>query len=100
MVRGEMAAAIGVALVMGLAMLILRPADRASARNALLVLALCTLATLAEAPLASFVGEAAAAIAADISSVLAGVVIIRLATLFLFRLVIPAVRMRPARIAA
>jgi len=99
MVRGEMAAAIGVALVMGLAMLILRPADRASARNALLVLALCTLATLAEAPLASFVGEAAAAIAADISSVLAGVVIIRLATLFLFRLVIPAVRMRPARIA-
>ena len=99
MVRGEMAAAIGVALVMGLALLVLRPADRAGARNALVALAICTLATLAEVPLASFVGAAAAAIAADVSSVLAGIVIIRLATLFLFRLVLPAIRTRPPRIA-
>ncbi|HSW84226.1 MAG TPA: mechanosensitive ion channel family protein, partial [Usitatibacter sp.] len=91
--------AIGVALVMGLALLVLRPADRASARNALVVLAVCTLATLAEALLASFVGVAPAAIAADISSVLAGVVIVRLATLFLFRPLLPAIGLAPARIA-
>ena len=99
MVRGEMAMAIGVALVMGLALLVLRPADRASTRNALVVLAVCTLATLAEALLASFVGVAPAAIAADISSVLAGIVIVRLATLFLFRLLLPAIGLAPARIA-
>ncbi|HSW82357.1 MAG TPA: mechanosensitive ion channel domain-containing protein, partial [Usitatibacter sp.] len=99
MVRGDMAIAIGVALVMGLILLVLRPADRAGARNALVVLAVCMLATLAEAPLGSFVGVAPAAIAADISSVLAGIVIIRLATLFLFRLLLPAIGLVPARIA-
>jgi len=99
MVRGEMAAAIGVALVMGLLLLVLRPADRASARNAMVMLAICAAATLAEALLASFVGAAPAAIAADVSSVLAGLVIIRLATLFLFRLLLPAISVRPARIA-
>jgi small-conductance mechanosensitive channel/CRP-like cAMP-binding protein len=99
LVRGEMAIAIGVALAMGVALLVLRPADRASARNALAVLAVCALATLAEALLASYVGVLPAAIAADISTVLAGVVIIRLATLFAFRLLLPAMRVRPARIA-
>jgi small-conductance mechanosensitive channel len=99
MVRSEMALAIGIALAMGLALLMLRPADRASTRNALVMLAICTAATLAEAVLASFVGAEAAAIAADVSSVLAGLVIIRLATLFLFRLLLPAIRVRPARIA-
>jgi len=99
MVRGEMATAIAIALAMGLVLLVLRPADRASTRNALIVLALCTLATLAEALLASFVGVAPAAIAADISTVLAGVVIVRLTTLFLFRLLLPAVGLAPARIA-
>jgi len=99
MVRGEMATAIAIALAMGLVLLVLRPADRASTRNALIVLALCTLATLAEALLASFVGVAPAAIAADISTVLAGVVIVRLTTLFLFRLLLPAIGLAPARIA-
>ena len=99
MVRGEMAVAIAVALALGLALLALRPADRASTRNALLVLGACALATLAEAPLASFVGAGAAAIAADVSSVLAGVVLIRLATIFAFRVLLPAARMHPARIA-
>jgi small-conductance mechanosensitive channel/CRP-like cAMP-binding protein len=99
MVRGEMATAIAIALVMGLVLLVLRPSDRTSTRNALVVLAVCTLATLAEALLASFVGAAPAAIAADISSVLAGVVIVRLATLFLFRLLLPAIGLAPARIA-
>jgi small-conductance mechanosensitive channel/CRP-like cAMP-binding protein len=99
MLRGEMAVAVAVALGVGLLLLALRPADRAATRNALIVLGLCGLALLGELLTASVGASAAAAVAADIATALIGVVLIRLTTLFVFRVVMPAVRVAPARIA-
>lgn len=99
LVRVEMAWAMAVALLLGLALLAARPGDRASTRNALILLGICALAELAEAVMGSMAGGRAAAVAADVASVLIGVVLIRLATLFVFRVALPAVRIRPARIA-
>ena len=96
--RNEMTAAMTAALILGLLLLALRPQDRASTRNALIVLGLCALAEIADGLIISMGGRTAAAVAADIASVLIGVVLIRLATIFAFRIALPALRAQPARI--
>lgn len=96
--RTEMAAAIAAALLLGLLLLALRPGDRASTRNALILLGLCGLAEIADGVMTSTGASRAAALAADAASVLIGVVLIRLAAIFVFRVALPAVGSRPARI--
>ena len=59
--RVEMAWAMAAALVLGLALLALRPKDRASTRNALVVLGLCAVAEIADGFIASMGGRGAAA---------------------------------------
>ena len=86
----EMAGAMAVALALGLALLALRPSDRASTRNALLLLGVCAIATLADMALASTGAARAAGLASDAANVLVGVVLIRLATILVFRVVLPA----------
>jgi len=99
LVRVEMAWAIAAGLVIGLILLAARPRERASTRNALALLALCALAVVTEAFMTSMGGARAAGIAADIASVLVGVVLVRLAVLFVFRVVLGALRAEPPRIA-
>jgi small-conductance mechanosensitive channel/CRP-like cAMP-binding protein len=99
LVRAEMAAAMAAALVLGLLLLALRPHDRPRVRNTLLVLGLCAAAEIADGLMVSAGGQRAAAIVADIASVLIGLVLARLATIFVFRVLLPALRLAPARIA-
>ena len=85
------------ALVLGLLLLALRPADRARTRNALVILVLCAFAQLADGLIVTMAGARVAAIAADVASVLIGVVLIRLGTSLLFHdtaLVLPVVAVR------
>lgn len=99
MLRTEMAWAMAAALVLALALLALRPGDRRSVRNALILLGACGLA-LAAAQFNTAMGEhQAASIAADIAGALAGVVLLRLAAMFVFRVFLPAVRFQTAGIA-
>ncbi len=98
LIRPEMAWAMGAALAIGLVLLALRPADRASVRNALLLLLACLAAELADGAIASLGATAAAAIVADAASVLIGIVLVRLGGLLLFRVILPAVHVVPARI--
>jgi CRP-like cAMP-binding protein/small-conductance mechanosensitive channel len=93
-----MATAMAVALVLGLLLLALRPRDRESTRNALVLLALCALAELAQAAASSTGAAAAATIAGDIAIALVGLVLIRLFVLFAFRVALPLVHAEPARI--
>ena len=99
LVRVEMAWAIAAGLVLGLILLAARPTERASTRNALLLLGLCALAVVTEAFMTSMGGARAAGIAADIASVLVGIVLVRLAVLFVFRVVLGALGAEPPRIA-
>lgn len=99
LLRTEMASAMAAALALGLLLLALRPADRAATRNALVLLGLCALVELAEVLTTSMGARKPAAVAADAASVLVGVVLIRLATIFAFRVALPAMRMHPPRIA-
>jgi len=99
MLRFEMAIAMGVALALGLVLLAARPADRPATRNALIVLGLCAAAEIAEALILSMRGARAAAIAADVANVLVGIVLVRLATIFVFRVALPRLAARPAAIA-
>ena len=96
--RAEVATAMGVALVLGLVLLALRPADRASTRNALVLLAICAIAGAADTAIGSMGGRTIAGILADASTVLAGIVLIRLVGILVFRVLLPAVRMVTARI--
>jgi small-conductance mechanosensitive channel/CRP-like cAMP-binding protein len=96
--REEMAYAMAAALVLGLLLLLLRPADRASTRNALLLLALCAVAELGERFITSMGARTPAAMVADAASILAGIVLVRLAAIFVFRVLLPAARIVPARI--
>jgi CRP-like cAMP-binding protein len=96
--RTEVAAAMAVALVLGLVLLALRPADRVSTRNALVLLVLCAAAGLADAAIGSMGGRSFAGILADASTVLVGVVLIRMVGILLFRVLLPAMRLTLARI--
>jgi len=86
----EMAGAMAVALALGLALLALRPSARASTRNALLLLGACAIAVIADMALASSGAARAAALASDTANVLVGVVLIRLVTILVFRMALPA----------
>lgn len=96
--RAEVATAMAVALVLGLALLVLRPKDRASTRNALVLLVLCAVASIADTAIHSMGGRSFAGILADAATVLVGVVLIRMVGILLFRILLPAVRVNPARI--
>ncbi|MCM2329244.1 MAG: mechanosensitive ion channel family protein [Lysobacter sp.] len=96
--RAEVATAMAVALVLGLALLALRPKDRASTRNALILLVFCAIAAAADTAIGTMGGRTIAGILADASTVLVGVVLIRMVGILVFRIVLPAVRVAPARI--
>lgn len=89
------AAALGAGLGLGLLLLALRPADRPSIRNALLVLGAAALAALGAttAPSSMFTQ-----VAAEAAVVVAGLVLLRLAAIFVFRVALPLAFAPPARI--
>lgn len=94
----QLAAATLVALVLALALLALRPRDRASIRNAIIVLGLSALTEVAES-CASFMGwSGAATIVGNMASVLIGAVLIRLATILVFQVFLRAIGLEMARI--
>ena len=96
--RAEVATAMVVALVLGIVLLALRPKDRASTRNALILLVFCAIAAAADTAIGTMGGRTFAGILADASTVLVGVVLIRMVGILLFRVLLPAVRVNPARI--
>lgn len=96
--RTEMAVAMALALALIITLLALRPADRTRIRNALLLLGVCAFAVAADGLFTSLGGRRAAALAADVGSVLVGIVLIRLAVIFVFRIVLPGLKMAPAAI--
>ena len=98
LLRTEMAVAMVVALLLGLALLALRPGDRASTRNALLVLLICAVAEIVDSLMDSMGKRTIAGIIADAASITVGVVLIRLGGILLFRVLLPIVRVSPARI--
>jgi len=98
LLRTQMATAMAVALVLGLALLALRPRDRASTRNALVLLLVCALAQVADSMMDSGGRRTVASMVADVASVLVGAVLIRLTGILFFRVLLPAVRVSPARI--
>ena len=98
LLRTEMAWAMGISLVLALALLALRPGDRPSVRNTLILLGACAVALVAS-QLTTAMGERqAGSIAADVAGALAGIVLIRLVTIFAFRVILPAVRIQPVGI--
>jgi len=96
--QAQIGAAMAAALLLALLLLALRPLDRASVRNSLILLGLCGIAQIVDTLARSMGVRAAAAVAADIASVLVGLVLIRLGVIFVFRVALEALRARPARI--
>jgi len=96
--REEVVAAMAAALACGLMLIVVRPADRKWTRTALVFLAIAALAFLAEGAIASAGGRRAAAIVEDVASVLVAIVLIRLSGAVVFRVLLPLVRVNPARI--
>lgn len=92
----------GYALVAGLALAILllalRPVDRASARNSLVLLGFAALAELGGNALAGGTFARAGSMIVDAASILMGLVLIRLAAMVVFRLLLPALRFATPRI--
>jgi small-conductance mechanosensitive channel/CRP-like cAMP-binding protein len=95
MFRDEMAIAMAVALGLGIVLLVLRPGDRARTRNVLLALGA---GALAEAVAGRFAGDRIAGIVSDAASVFVGLVVLRLSCTVIFRVLLPACGLRPARI--
>jgi small-conductance mechanosensitive channel len=89
------AAAVAGALLVGLVLLALRPRDRASVRNALILLGIGGLIAVGAAATGDSEGGA---IAAEVAILLTGMVVLRLAVLFVFRVMLPAAGATPARI--
>jgi small-conductance mechanosensitive channel/CRP-like cAMP-binding protein len=98
LVRAEMAAAIAAALLLGLILLVVRRRDRANVRNALLLLAVCAFFEAIDGFVVSMGGRTAAALLADVASVLVGIVLIRLTMILLMRALLPLVNLHPASI--
>jgi small-conductance mechanosensitive channel/CRP-like cAMP-binding protein len=96
--RTQIAWAMAAALAMAITLLALRPSDRASVRNAVLVLGACAFAVAAVGLAAPGGARGAAAMVSDVASVLAGAVLIRLASMLAFRVFLPALRAQPPRI--
>ena len=86
-------------LVLGLLLLATSPQRRSSVRNALLLLGACALVLLAEAATGATRAHALLDPAADAATAVVGLVAIRLATIFAFAVVLPALRASPPRIA-
>lgn len=98
LLREEATVAMAAALACGVVLMILRPADRKWARTALVVLAIAALALLAVSALGAGERGRAAGIAEDVASVLVAIVLVRLAGALVFRILLPVVRVQPARI--
>jgi len=98
LLRTEMAVAMAVALALGLALLVLHPRDRASTRNALLLLLLCAVAEVGGRLIDSGGRHTIASLLADVATVTVGAVLIRLGGILLFRVLLPAVGVSRARI--
>jgi small-conductance mechanosensitive channel len=96
--RTEMAVAMALAFALIIALLALRPADRTRIRNSLLLLGVCAFAVAADGLFTSLGGRRAAALAADVGSILVGLVLIRLVLIFAFRVVAPRVRVQVSAI--
>jgi CRP-like cAMP-binding protein len=98
LLRTEAANAMAVSLAIGILLLAVRPRDRASTRNALLLLVLGAVAAVAAAALGKADMPRSAGILADVSAIIAGVVLVRLGGILLFRVLLPLVHVVPARI--
>jgi small-conductance mechanosensitive channel len=88
-----------IAIAMGLVLRALRPVDRGSAVNALVLLAAAVIARFGALAAASMDHVRAAETLADAGMVVLGIVVIRLGGLLLFRVALPAVRFRVVQIA-
>ena len=97
--RPELGIAILVGVLVALLMLALRPANGPSARNALGLLLLCVLAELVAMGSTGLDYPRATRIAANFASFVAGVALVRLGTMMLFRLLLSALRISVVRIA-
>jgi len=91
--RQEIIVALIIAAVLGVLVLWLRPADRASTRNALAVVALCVLAETTRLPSPRAGMEQTSGIVADVTAIVVGIVLIRLAGMLVFRVLLPVLRM-------
>ena len=98
MFRSEMGYALIAALALALALLALRPLDRASARNSLVLLGIAAIGELAGHALSTGSAARIGAAVADGASILIGLVIIRLSAMFVFRVFFPALRLITPRI--
>ncbi len=96
--RDEVIAAMAAALACGLVLMLLRPADRRWTRTTLVFLAIAALAFLAQNLIAASGGNRVAGIVEDAASVLVAIVLVRLAGAVFFRVLLPFVRVNPARI--
>jgi small-conductance mechanosensitive channel len=96
--REEVVAAMAAALACGLVLMLLRPADRKWTRTALIFLGIAAVALLARGAIGAAGGSRVAGIVEDVASVLVAIVLIRLAGALLFRVLLPFVRVNPARI--
>ena len=98
MFRSEMGYALLAGVALAVLLLALRPLDRASARNSLVLLGLAALAEVAGQ--AGAMGPAArvAGVLADAASILMGLVLLRLAAMVVFRVLLPMLRFATPRI--
>lgn len=92
---GWFGAALAAGLVLGFTLLALRPADRGAVRDSLLALGAAALAVLGARTAGPSPG---AVVATEIGVLVAGLVLVRLATMFLFRVALAAARVSPPRI--
>ena len=89
---------IAIAVALGLLLLALKPKDRAVIRNMLVVAALMMLVLVAGSALQRWGSARAAAVLSAVATVGTGAVIIRLASLLLFRAILPRLRLDFPRI--
>jgi small-conductance mechanosensitive channel len=98
MFRGDMGSAVLASLALALILLALRPKDRASTRNMLVLLGLACIAEVAGHLIAAGHSPTAGNAIADAAAIAVGLVVIRLAAMALFRVLLPALRFQTARI--
>lgn len=96
--RDEVVAAMAAALACGIVLLVLRPADRKWTRTALVFLAIAAVTFLSENAIGAAGGKRVAGIIGDVASVLVAIVLVRLAGAVVFRILLPFLRVNPARI--
>jgi small-conductance mechanosensitive channel/CRP-like cAMP-binding protein len=97
--RFEIALCVGGGLLFGLLLRALRPHDRASIRNTLMLLLAGALAEAVAPGLGAHANAAGRRIAANLSTFLVGLGLIRLLLLVLFRVLLPAARVHVVRLA-